>query len=413
LELLKTLPDTPQRAQQELTLQIALGVPLMTTKGWPAPEVERAYIRARELCEQLGETRQLFSVLRGLWECYEAQGKLVAARELGEQLLSLAESTADPALLLVAHDVLADSLYWDGQFVAARAHAEQGTALYDRQQHHVLASLYGGYDPGVACLSFEAHSLWVLGYPDRSAKKMDDTLTLAHELPHHPSSLALAQTIATWLSQWRRERQTVLEHAEAVISLSTAQEFPMWVAWATVLQGWALARQGEQTEGLARIHQGLALYGAVGGELAQSYLLALLAETYGDIGQIEEGLAVLAEALVAVHRIGEHFWEAELYRLKGQLTLQKFQVPSSKFQVSSNPQAEAEGCFHKAIEIARQQQAKSLELRAVMSLSRLWQSQGKRDEARQMLAEIYGWFTEGFDTADLQEAKALLEELSH
>src|SRR5262245_22621378 len=409
LELLKTLPDTPARAQQELAVQIALGVPLMAIKGWSTPEVERTYVRARELCEQVGETRQLFSVLRGLWECYVAQGKLVVSRELGEQLLSLAESTADPALLLVAHDVLAENLFHEGQFVAARAHAEQGTALYDRQQHHTLASLYGT-DPGVACLTFEAFSLWVLGYPARSSQKMRDMLTLAHELPHHPYSLALAQIIPAYISQWRREEQAVLAHAEAAISLSTAQEFPMWVVYATVPQGWALARQGEQTEGLARIHQGLALYRSMGGGLVQSYFLALLAETYGEMGQIEEGLTVLAEALAAGHRIGEHFWEAELYRLKGQLTLQKFQVSSSKFQASSNPQAgaEAEGCFHQAIEIARQQQAKSLELRAVMSLARLWQSQGKKDAARQMLAEIYGWFTEGFDTKDLQEAKALL-----
>jgi predicted ATPase len=314
----------------------------------------------------------------------------------------------------VAHDVLADNLHWEGQFVAARAHAEQGTALYDRQQHHVLASLYGGYDPGVACLSFEAVSLWALGYPDRSTKQMGDALTLAQELPHHPYSLAFAQTVATWLSQWRREGQAVLEHAEAVISLSTAQEFPLLVAFATVPQGWALARQGEEKEGLACIHQGLALYRAVGGELIQSYFLALLAETYGDIGQTEEGLAVLAEALVAVLRTGEHFWEAELYRLQGQLTLQKFQVSSFKFQASSNPQAavEAEACFQQAIEIARRQQAKSLELRAAMSLSRLWQQQGKKDDAQQLLVEIYHWFTEGFDTKDLLEAKALLEELA-
>src|SRR5262245_48888343 len=202
LELLKNLPATSERDQQELTLQIALGVPLMATKGWSAPEVERAYIRARELCEQLGETRQLFSVLRGLWEYYEAQGKLVVSRELGKQLFSLAESTADPALLVVAHNVLADSLYWEGQFVAVRTHAEQGTALYDRQQHHALPWLYGGYEPGVACLGLEALSLWALGYPDRSAKKMGDMLSLAQELPHHPYSIAFAQIIATWLSQW-------------------------------------------------------------------------------------------------------------------------------------------------------------------------------------------------------------------
>src|SRR5262245_57912773 len=185
LELLKTLPDTPARAQQELAVQIALGVPLMAIKGWSTPEVERTYVRARELCEQVGETRQLFSVLRGLWECYVAQGKLVVSRELGEQLLSLAESTADPALLLVAHDVLAENLFHEGQFVAARAHAEQGTALYDRQQHHTLASLYGT-DPGVACLTFEAFSSLVVGYPARASQKVRHMLILAHELPHHP-----------------------------------------------------------------------------------------------------------------------------------------------------------------------------------------------------------------------------------
>jgi len=150
---------------------------------------------------------------------------------------------------LVAHDVLADSLYWEGQFVAARAHAEQGMALYDRQQHHVLAALYGGYDPGVACLTMEALSLWALGYPDRCAKKMRDMLTLAHEAPHHPYSVAFAEYFATWFSQYRREGQAVLEHAEAAISLSPAQEFSFFMAGPTMVQGWALARQGEQTEG--------------------------------------------------------------------------------------------------------------------------------------------------------------------
>jgi predicted ATPase/DNA-binding winged helix-turn-helix (wHTH) protein len=426
LELLTTLPDTPEHTQQELTLQLILGVPLMATKGWSASEVERAYIRARELCEKLGETRQLFSVLRGLWECYEVQGKLVAARELGEQLLGLAQNTADRASLLVAHNILADNLYYEGQFVAARAHAEQGTALYDSQQHHTLASLYGGYDPGVACLTYEAVSLWALGYPECSSKKMGTTLNLAQELAH-PYSLAWTQFIATWLFQYRQEERAVLEHAEAIISLSTAQEFPLWVALATILQGWALARQGEEEEGVARIHQGLALYRAIGGELIQSYFLALLAETYGDIGQTEEGLAVLTEALVGVHSTGEHFWEAELYRLKGELLLaqevkgqkskgksQRAKIPNTQLLTPSTQakvEQDAEEYFHKAIEVTQHQQAKSLELRATMSLARLWQRQGKKDEARKMLADIYGWFTEGFDTKDLQEAKALLQEL--
>jgi predicted ATPase len=252
---------------------------------------------------------------------------------------------------------------------------------------------------------------------------MSDALTLAYEV-RHPYSLAWAQFIAAWLLQYRREGQAVLEHAEAIISLSTTQEFPLWAAWATALQGWARAKQGEGKEGLADIYQGLALYRTVGAELLQSYFLALLAETCGETGQIEEGLPVLAEALAAVHRTGEHFWEAELYRLKGTLTLQKgvrdwgleagassLQVPSLKSQASNGVEEEAERCFLKAIEIARKQSAKSLELRAAMSLARLWRQQGKRHEAHSMLVELYGWFTEGFDTKDLQEAKRLLSEL--
>jgi predicted ATPase len=195
----------------------------------------------------------------------------------------------------------------------------------------------------------------------------------------------------------------------------------VYLGLGTVLQGWARAEQGQSEEGITQIRQGLATCQAIGVGTLQSYHLVLLAEAYGKAGQTEAGLAALAEALAVVDKSGERFYEAELYRLKGQLTLQKFQVSGSRFQVTSpqplipNPhaEAEAEACFHKAIEVARRQQAKSLELRAVMSLSRLWQQQGKKEEARRMLAEIYGWFTEGFDTKDLQEAKALLEEFSH
>jgi len=194
------------------------------------------------------------------------------------------------------------------------------------------------------------------------------------------------------------------------MALATEQGFAVLLAQGTTSQGWALVEQGQGEEGIARIGQGLTAHQATGSEIARPTYLALLAEAYGKVGRVEEGLNALAEALAVVDKTGERYHEAELYRLKGQLTLQKFQVSGSKFQVT-NPQKEAEECFLKAIEIARKQQAKSLELRAVMSLSRLWQQQGKRDEARPMLAEIYNWFTEGFDTADLKEAKALLKEL--
>jgi len=217
--------------------------------------------------------------------------------------------------------------------------------------------------------------------------------------------------------QLRHEGQLTQRQAEAVVTLSNEQGFPFWLAWGTILRGWALAEQGQRDEGVAQIRQGLAAYRAIGGEMMRSQFLALVAEVYGKMGKADEGLVALAEALAAVDKTGERRWEAELHRLKGELTLQKFQVSSSTFPVTQSksltaePQSEAEACFLKAAEIARSQRAKSLELRAVMNLSRLLHQQGKKEEAHRILAEIYGWFTEGFDTADLKDAKALLDEL--
>jgi predicted ATPase len=262
-----------------------------------------------------------------------------------------------------------------------------------------------------------ALALWSLGYPDQALKKSREALTLAGELSH-PYSLAAALYYAAMFHQDRREEQLTQERAEAVITLATEQGFAIWVALGNILRGWALAKQEQGEEGIIQMRQGLTAWRATGAELIRPYCLVLLAEAYEKVGQLEEGLSMLAEALEAVNKTGERFYEAELYRLKGQLMLQKFQISGSKFQVANpqsltpNPQSEAEAYFLKAIEIARRQQAKSLELRAVMSLSRLWQKQGKTKEAHEMLAEVYNWFTEGFDTADLREAKVLLEELS-
>jgi predicted ATPase len=270
---------------------------------------------------------------------------------------------------------------------------------------------------GVVCLSFAAWVLWHLGYPDQALKRDHEALTLARELSR-PFFLAAALYFAAGLHSFRREGQLAQERAEVAVTLSTERGFPSFLAEGTILRGWALTEQGQVEEGLAQLHQGLAEWRATGAELGRPYFLALLAEAYGKVGQAEEGLTVLAEALECVHKTGERNYEAELYRIKGQLTLQKFQVSGSKFQVENSlassvpsPESEAEECFLKAIEIAHRQSAKSLELRAVMSLSRLWQQQGKQKDAHQMLAEIYHWFTEGFDTKDLQDAKALLQEL--
>jgi predicted ATPase len=424
LELLKTLPESPELIQQELDFHIALGPAYRAARGYAAPEVEKTYARARELCQQVEETPKLFLVLFGLWMFYAVRSEFKTARELGEQLLSLAQRQGDSALLLSAHRALGPTLFFLGEFVSARTHLEQGASLYDPQQHRSLAFLHGN-DPGVACLIFVSWALWSLGYPNQALARSHEALALARELSH-PISLAEALHFATTLRQYRRERQATQERAEAEIDLSTNQGFPHWVAAGAILLGWALAEQGQGAEGITQIRQGLAARQATGAEVNQPYFLALLAEAYGKVGQIEEGLNVVAEALALVEKSGERMWEAELYRLRGELLLRvgeegrEGETESgregevTKITYSPIPpfSSSPEECFHKAIEVAQHQQAKSLELRATMSLSRLWQKEGKKEEARKMLSEIYGWFTEGFDTADLKEAKALLEELA-
>jgi class 3 adenylate cyclase/predicted ATPase len=416
LELLQTLPATPARTHQELALQIALGAALRASKGYTAPEVGHIYTRAWDLCQQVGETPQLFPVLWGLSYFYSVRAEFQRARELGQQCLTLAQSLQAPALLVEAHFTLGITWRCLGELIPAREHLEQGIALYDPQPHRSLAVLYS-QDPKVASLSNTALVLWELGYLDQALKSVHDAFALARELGH-PFSLAYALICAAFLHQFRREGQLAQEWAEATVALCTEHGFSFWLMYGTMVKGWSLVEQGQGEEGVAQMRQGFAAVQATGVELGRPTDLALLAEAYGKVGRAEEGLALLAEAGAVVDKTGERFHEAELYRLKGELTLQQFQVQGSKFKVENpqsaicNPQLEAEACFLKALEVARQQQAKSLELRAVMSLSRLWQQQGKKDKARQMLAEIYGWFREGFDTKDLQEAKALLEQLT-
>jgi TOMM system kinase/cyclase fusion protein len=408
LEVLATLPDTPEHAQQELEMQLTLGPALITTKGQASPEVLQAYARARELCQQVGETPQLFQVLRGLWYFSLHRVELRTARELGEQLLTLAQQVGDSALLLEAHSALGDTLNYLGEFTAAQAHLAQGIALYDPQQHRAHAFRYGR-DPGVVCRYYASVTLWYLGYPDQAIQRSHEVLTLAGELAHS-FSLASALFFATWVHQFRRKWHLTQERAEATIDLGAEQGSAVLVAGGTIFRGWALAQryaelgagQGQREEGMAQMQQGLAAWHATGAAVFRPYGLALLAEAYAQVGRCEEGLTLLDEALALTNDREERRWEAELYRLKGELLLVH----------SAAHHAEAETCFRQALDVARHQQAKSWELRAAMSLAHLWQQQGKHTEARELLAPIYSWFTEGFDTADLQEAKALLEELA-
>jgi predicted ATPase len=241
----------------------------------------------------------------------------------------------------------------------------------------------------------------LLGYPDQALAHIHEALALAHVLSH-PYSLALVRCFAAFVSQLRRDVPAVHEHAEAAVALSTAQEFPLWAAYGASVRGWALAMQGRGEEGLAQVRQGIAAWRATGAVLLVPYFCTVLADVAAHLGHTDEGLQALAEAHTLVEQQEERWWEAEVCRLRGVLLLRQ----------TGAPQAEAETCLQRGLDVARRQQAKSLELRTAMSLARLWQQQGKRVEARELLAPIYGWFTEGFDTANLQDAKALLEELS-
>jgi class 3 adenylate cyclase/predicted ATPase len=397
LALIMTLPDTPERTQQELTLHIALGRALMATKGYAASEVEHVYARARALCQRVGETPRLLQVLLGLATFYFVRAELRTARELGEQCLSLAVHVHDTARLQQAHLALGSTLFHLGTFPHAREHLEQGLALYATEKLHVRTV----QDPKVACLSYVSWLLWLLGYPSQALAKSHAALTLAQELSH-PLSLVFALLIAATLHQLCRERQAVQERIEAAMPVATEQEFHLWLAYVGVLRGWGNIEQGQRDEGIVQIYQGIVAFRNTGAGILQSYFLALQAEAYKKTDQIREGLTVLNEALVQVDKTDERWYESEIYRLKGELLLQQH----------SDNQAEAASCFHHALEIARNQQAKSFELRTATSLARLWQQQGKRQEAYDLLAPVYHWFTEGFDTADLKDAKALLDELA-
>ena len=400
LTLLVRLPETPPRAQQELDLQIALGPALMATKGQAALEVEQTYTRARELCRQVGATPQLFPALEGLWSFYYGRGALSTARELGEQLYGLAQRAAEPTHLLEAHDVLGSTLVFLGEYRAARKHLEQGIALAAPAAQRAQA-LRNGVASGVACRAFAAITLWCLGYPAQAVRQSQEALTLAQELAH-PYSLTLAQHFATWLHYRRREASAVQALADALLTLATAQEFPLHVGYGTCWRGWALAMQDQRGAGLEELRQGMAAVLATGQHLSRSSCVILLAEAVGHTGQIEEGLHLLTEALEAFEASGRGDMLTEAYRLQGGLLLRQ--------AIPDVPQAEA--CFQQALVIARRQQAKSWELRAAMSLAHLWQQQGQRTQAYDLLAPIYSWFTEGFDTADLQDAKALLDSLA-
>ena len=323
--------------------------------------------------------------------------------EIAEELFGLAQQQQNAAMRIAAHDGMADTLAWLGDFTAAQDHAEQALALYTPEQFHSLTGLSGGRDPGVTGFFYTALCQWVLGCPERALEASHQGLALANGL-RHPFSQFIGLWGAGMVTQFCGHTHQSLAYFETLLSLADEQGFLFITEWAEVFNSWAQAQQRPPEEAVVSLRQVVAAYDATGAELLRSWFHTVLAEQYGKAGLIEEGLHAVREARHSVQTTGECWYAAEVTRIEGELTLQK--------DNGSQGQHDAETCFRKALDIARQQQAKSWELRTTMSLARLWQSQGKTAEARNLLASVYDWFTEGFDTADLQDAKGLLAELS-
>jgi tetratricopeptide (TPR) repeat protein len=442
LQLLPHLSDTPDRMQQELRLQLTLGPALISLKGMTAPEVERTYARAAALC-QLGERPdQLVEVLAGLRAFHLVRGEMRQAREVAEQRLRLVQRVAPRTVLVLAHNGVGEVLSFLGELPTAREHLEQAWQPYSAPEHNGN-NLWDWKGIGVSVLSRLATTLCVMGYPNQAQQRFEGSLTLAEEFAH-PASLAYVWCNAGWFHALHGDWQDVREYAEAAITLATEQGFPYWLAYGTGLRGRALVEQGQIEEGIALLQRGLDSFQSIGAELGRlADHLPWLATAYAKGGRVEEGLNALDEALALVGRTGTRSGEAELYRLKGELTLQQLKIKNEELKIPRakgkgqaakgtehgaggkeqkserpNPQSqlldphdEAEVYFLKAIDIARQQHAKLFELRAATGLAGLWRSQGKRRHAHLMLSEVYSWFTEGFDTKDLREARALPTEL--
>jgi predicted ATPase len=356
LELLQAEPDTPERAEEEVALQIALGGPLMALKGRGAPEVERLYSRAQELCQRIDEPPRLFPVLWGLFLFRRSRGEVDVAHGFGRRLLALAERTHDPGLLIQAHHALWATLFARGELAAARDHAARAVGLYDPDRHASLAAVYGNHDPAVCALGHGAWALELSGEPEQASRQSEDAVALARALGH-PFSEAHALLYGARLHQFRGDWRTTRDRAGAAAVLARAQGFVQLQAWAAMTGGWALAEAGEIEEGLATMRDGLASIRALGSEEFKTYFLGLLAGTLASAGQPSAALDVVAEALAAVERSGERFYAAELHRLRGELLL-----------AAGHDGAGVAGCFETALEIARHQRALALERRALRSL---------------------------------------------
>jgi predicted ATPase len=395
LDQLARLPDTTERQRQELELLTALGVVLHAVKGLASPETGHAYIRARELWEQLGFPSEFLAVPYGQSRYHAFRGEFELALHLDEDLLRLSRRRNDSAGLVLGHLSSGRNLFYVGRFASSRSHLEEALAAYDPIPHGSLVHQIGLH-PRVSSQGFLAFVLFCIGYPDQALAQCDLAIAEARRLAHQPT-LAASLALDVGVLSLVGDEAALDERASELIALATEQGFPLWRLHGTLHHGWVQVKNGEVTEGISLLRHGLSAFRATGGSAMAS--TGLLARACEIVGQIEEAMTVLDEALQTVEKTGERWFAAELNRQKGQLLLRQGDAEA------------ADELYRKALDIAREQEAKLWELRAVVSLARLRRDEGRRAEARDLLAPVYGWFTEGFDTADLKEAKGLLDGL--
>ena len=399
IDILKQLPETPERDQQELGSLLILGPAQIAIGGYADPEVGNIFDRAQKLCERLEDDSHRATVIWNIAAFRMVRGELVQSRSLIEQFVELAKASTEDDLDLMAHDALAQQLFFEGELAPAHVQCEYVVSRYDITLHHDLAKNYSQEDPGVACSSFDVILLWLLGFPDQSLERMQTCMTLSRQL-ENPHSSGFGLFFTGVMYQLRNDPVATQKQADDLIRIAAEHDLHL-TPLGKVLRGWAIVQQTADAEGLALVRSGLDMWRESGAEVLVPYCLGTLAETQQALGQIEDALASVVEALSMVEKTGNRWYEAELHRLQGELLLQQ----------DASQHAEAVKCFRQALQVARKQQARSLELRAAMSLSRLWVQSGNFREAREVLEPVFCWFTEGLETEELLEARVLLDEL--
>jgi predicted ATPase len=403
LAQIATLPATPALRREEIKLQVALITPLSHVKGYSAPETKVAAERARLLIEQaeiVGEPGEdpllLFSVLYGVWTSDYVAANGDAVRDLSEQFLALAEKQGATAPLLIAHRVMGISLAFIGEIAKSRMHFDRAIALYDRAEHRPLATRFG-VDSAVSSFSYRSWDFWLLGDPEAALADADQAVSDARQLGQ-----AATLMYALWHSSVAQiecgNYEAAIAQLEEAIALAEEKGAAFWKGLATMARGRVLALTGDASSAIRTITSGIATVKSAGGRILFAVHLACLARARAELGQFDDAWRIIGEAMAT----DERWWQAEVSRIAGEIALLEPERDAAK----------AEKHFERALAIAHQQQAKSWELRASMSRARLWRDQGKVQQARELLTPVYGWFTEGFDTRDLKEAKVLLEELA-